>query len=92
MLRNGIRATSYADVVRQSGLHEELVHRYAEDSDGVMMKVLEDIEQDVIEAMIADGTLLKLNERAHPASYLHRSHLSDVARTEHLTPRDIAPG
>ena len=54
MLRNGIRATSFADVVRQSGLHEELVRRYAEDSEGILMKVLEDIEQDVIEAMIAE--------------------------------------
>ena len=54
MLRNGIRATSFSDVVRQSGLHEELVRRYAEDSEGILMKVLEDIEQDVIEAMIAE--------------------------------------
>ena len=39
----------------------------------------------LIAEMVADGTLLALNERKHPASYLHRSHPTDVARTEHLT-------
>ena len=33
----------------------------------------------------ADGTLMALDPNAAPASYLHRSHPSDVARTEHLT-------
>jgi phosphoenolpyruvate carboxykinase (GTP) len=37
------------------------------------------------ERMLADGTLLRLNESAHPRSFLHRSHPSDVARTEKLT-------
>ncbi len=54
MLRNGIKATSFADVVRASGLHEETVRRYAEDAEGIQLKVLEDIEQDVIEVMIAE--------------------------------------
>jgi phosphoenolpyruvate carboxykinase (GTP) len=39
----------------------------------------------LIDAMLSDGTLEKLNDQAHPNSYLHRSHPSDVARTEHLT-------
>jgi phosphoenolpyruvate carboxykinase (GTP) len=39
----------------------------------------------LIEEMVADGTMTKLNEEQHPGSYLHRSHISDVARTEHLT-------
>lgn len=39
----------------------------------------------LIEQMLADGSLLKLNESTHPGSYLHRSHPDDVARVEHLT-------
>jgi phosphoenolpyruvate carboxykinase (GTP) len=39
----------------------------------------------VVAGMLADGTLLKLHETAAPGCYLHRSHPSDVARTEHLT-------
>jgi phosphoenolpyruvate carboxykinase (GTP) len=39
----------------------------------------------LIEAMLADGTLLPLNEKTYPNCYLHRSHPSDVARTEQLT-------
>jgi phosphoenolpyruvate carboxykinase (GTP) len=35
--------------------------------------------------MLADGTLLALNPEAYPNSYFHRSHPTDVARTEHLT-------
>ncbi len=35
--------------------------------------------------MLRDGTLLPLNPRTYPNSYLHRSHPSDVARTEQLT-------
>jgi phosphoenolpyruvate carboxykinase (GTP) len=41
--------------------------------------------QKLIEQMLADGTLHRLNEQAYPNSYLHRSDPSDVARTEHLT-------
>jgi phosphoenolpyruvate carboxykinase (GTP) len=45
-----------------------------------------DAENDALIAqMLADGTLLKLNEKTHPNCYLHRSHPSDVARVEHLT-------
>lgn len=50
-----------------------------------------------IEQMLADGTLLRLNQQAHPDSYLHRSNPQDVARTEHLTfictdrPEDVGP-
>lgn len=45
-----------------------------------------DAENDaLIAGMLADGTLLRLNERTHPGSYLHRSHPQDVARVEHLT-------
>jgi phosphoenolpyruvate carboxykinase (GTP) len=39
----------------------------------------------LIEAMLADGTLLPLNQKTYPNCYLHRSHPSDVARTEQLT-------
>jgi phosphoenolpyruvate carboxykinase (GTP) len=39
----------------------------------------------VIEDMLADGTLLPFNQRSYPNCYLHRSHPSDVARTEQLT-------
>src|SRR4029453_19113160 len=37
------------------------------------------------ETMLRDGTLLSLTPRTYPNSYLHRSHPSDVARTEQLT-------
>jgi phosphoenolpyruvate carboxykinase (GTP) len=39
----------------------------------------------LVEEMLADGTLLRLHPERAPRSYLHRSHPSDVARTEHLT-------
>jgi phosphoenolpyruvate carboxykinase (GTP) len=41
--------------------------------------------QGLIERMLDDGTLIRLNQEAYPGCYLHRSHPSDVARTEHLT-------
>jgi phosphoenolpyruvate carboxykinase (GTP) len=40
---------------------------------------------ELIKQMLSDGTLETLNPQTHPNSYLHRSHPSDVARTEHLT-------
>ena len=39
----------------------------------------------LVDQMLADGTLQRLHEEKAPGSYLHRSHPSDVARTEHLT-------
>jgi len=39
----------------------------------------------LVETMLRDGTLLPLNPRTNPNSYLHRSHPQDVARTEQLT-------
>jgi phosphoenolpyruvate carboxykinase (GTP) len=39
----------------------------------------------LIEGMVADGTLLRLDPRQAPGCTLHRSHPGDVARTEHLT-------
>ncbi len=39
----------------------------------------------LIEQMLADGTLLELNQQTHPGCYLHRSDPDDVARVEHLT-------
>jgi phosphoenolpyruvate carboxykinase (GTP) len=39
----------------------------------------------LVAQMQADGTLLPLNDRTHPRSWLHRSHPDDVARVEHLT-------
>ena len=41
--------------------------------------------ESLINEMLADGTLLKLNEKTYPNCYLHRSDPSDVARVEHLT-------
>jgi phosphoenolpyruvate carboxykinase (GTP) len=35
--------------------------------------------------MLSSGTLHRLDARAYPGCYLHRSHPQDVARTEHLT-------
>jgi phosphoenolpyruvate carboxykinase (GTP) len=39
----------------------------------------------LIAQMLADGTLLQLNQETHPGCYLHRSDPDDVARVEHLT-------
>ena len=39
----------------------------------------------LVETMLRDGTLLPLNPKTNPNSYLHRSHPQDVARTEQLT-------
>ena len=39
----------------------------------------------LVEGMLGAGTLQRLHPRQAPGSYLHRSHPSDVARTEHLT-------
>jgi phosphoenolpyruvate carboxykinase (GTP) len=39
----------------------------------------------LVEGMLKDGTLERLHPQHAPGSYLHRSHPSDVARTEHLT-------
>jgi phosphoenolpyruvate carboxykinase (GTP) len=39
----------------------------------------------LVEEMLRDGTLLPLNSRTFPGCYLHRSHPSDVARTEQVT-------
>ncbi|MBI4493376.1 MAG: phosphoenolpyruvate carboxykinase (GTP) [Chloroflexi bacterium] len=51
----------------------------------------------LIDQMLADGTLLPVNQEAYPNCYLHRSHPLDVARTEHLTficterPEEVGP-
>ena len=34
----------------------------------------------LVQAMLGDGTLLPLNPRTYPDSYLHRSHPTDVAK------------
>ncbi|MEP6756798.1 MAG: phosphoenolpyruvate carboxykinase (GTP) [Chthonomonadales bacterium] len=39
----------------------------------------------LIEMMLADGTLLELNQESYPGCYLHRSNPNDVARVENLT-------
>ncbi len=39
----------------------------------------------LLQGMLADRTLIALNQEAYPGCFLHRSHPSDVARTEHLT-------
>lgn len=41
--------------------------------------------EELLELMLGDGTLEKLNESTHPNCYLHRSDPHDVARVEHLT-------
>ena len=41
--------------------------------------------QDLIELMLATGTLKKLNQDTHPGCFLHLSDPNDVARVEHLT-------
>jgi phosphoenolpyruvate carboxykinase (GTP) len=45
-----------------------------------------DVENErIVGRMVEDGTLLRLDPRRAPGCTLHRSHPSDVARTEHLT-------
>ncbi|MBM3470288.1 MAG: phosphoenolpyruvate carboxykinase (GTP) [Armatimonadetes bacterium] len=39
----------------------------------------------LVDAMLRDATLHRLNQFTYPNCYLHRSHPQDVARTEHLT-------
>ncbi|MFT3770853.1 MAG: phosphoenolpyruvate carboxykinase (GTP) [Minicystis sp.] len=39
----------------------------------------------LVQSMLADGTLVELNQEKFPGCYLHRSNPTDVARTEHLT-------
>ena len=39
----------------------------------------------LVEGMLRDGTLIEMNQRTYPGCSLHRSHPSDVARTEQLT-------
>jgi phosphoenolpyruvate carboxykinase (GTP) len=41
--------------------------------------------QSLVQQMLADGTLLELNQQTHPGCYLHRSDPKDVARVEQLT-------
>ncbi|MCG8371683.1 MAG: phosphoenolpyruvate carboxykinase domain-containing protein, partial [Proteobacteria bacterium] len=41
--------------------------------------------RDLIELMLAQGTLTRLNQDTHPNCYLHLSDPNDVARVEHLT-------
>ena len=45
----------------------------------------EDENRRLMDEMLMDGTLVRLNPREAPGCTLHRSHPSDVARTEHLT-------
>ena len=39
----------------------------------------------LLEEMLTEGTLRRLNADRYPDCFLHRSDPSDVARTEHLT-------
>src|SRR5207244_656870 len=57
-----------------------------------------DTENDrLIDQMVSDGTLIRLNQERLPNCFLHRSNPQDVARTEHLTficsedPEDAGP-
>lgn len=49
-----MRSTSFAEVVRAFGLNDDTVRKYAEDAGSIVLRLLEDIEYDVIEAMIAE--------------------------------------
>jgi phosphoenolpyruvate carboxykinase (GTP) len=45
-----------------------------------------DAENDrLVDQMVSDGTLIRLNQDTLPDCFLHRSNPQDVARTEHLT-------
>ena len=35
----------------------------------------------LVEGMLRDGTLIRLNQKSYPGCYLHRSDPTDVART-----------
>lgn len=57
-----------------------------------------DAERAALErALVSLGSLIELDSRTHPRSFLHRSDPTDVARTEHLTfistprPEDAGP-
>jgi phosphoenolpyruvate carboxykinase (GTP) len=39
----------------------------------------------ILQHMLEDGHTLRLNEKTYPNCYLHRSHATDVARTEKVT-------
>ncbi len=39
----------------------------------------------ILQQMLEEGHTLRLNEQSYPNCYLHRSHPTDVARTEKLT-------
>ncbi|HEX7323927.1 MAG TPA: phosphoenolpyruvate carboxykinase, partial [Rhodanobacteraceae bacterium] len=39
----------------------------------------------LVDAMLATGELIELNQQTHPRCYLHRSDPKDVARVERLT-------
>jgi phosphoenolpyruvate carboxykinase (GTP) len=39
----------------------------------------------LIARMVADRTMIELNQQAYPGCYLHRTDPNDVSRTEHLT-------
>src|SRR5215813_13662354 len=41
--------------------------------------------EQLVGQMLQDGTLFPMNQQTYPNCYLHRSHPSDVARTEQLT-------
>ncbi len=45
----------------------------------------EDEYRSLVREMLADGTLIELNQEKFPDCFLHRSNPTDVARTEHLT-------
>ena len=57
-----------------------------------------EVENDrLIDQMVTDGTLVRLDQESLPNCFLHRSNPQDVARTEHLTficsehPEDAGP-
>jgi phosphoenolpyruvate carboxykinase (GTP) len=63
----------------------EEVARFTQPDEVVYCDGSEAENERLIEKMLKTGELIRLNPATYPNCYLHRSHPSDVARTEHLT-------
>jgi len=70
--------TSFSEWVRT-------VAEYAEPANVRLCAGTEDEESELRGRMVADGSLIPLDQLRHPDSYLHRSDPRDVARTEKST-------
>jgi len=85
------RGTGLADKVSQSGVLRSLnewvdsVAKITKPSNVTWCEGSEEEFQSLVDEMVAEGTLIKLNERIYPNCYLHRSAPNDVARSEEAT-------